>query len=274
MPLFIVIVGASVPSLFPTVDELDTEIEVRTLLVDPALDDPEIKSRIPSLPGDLLVPYPETASRFRYDVEPNVSLREANVDIIYVDYGDSRSTFDVMDRVGDYRTEQQWYIYSSDRLDIGELIKDWSARTGRFEERPYGYYTGAEISRKHPEYKLVMHNYSVLAKILGEYLMAGFHQRKIIVPPSPWTLNLYTPQLLGLIMYLKLVPTTTDREWNLEFSENTQYRQIVTECLCDLLATFVVNNKLVTETLIKRYTSWEDSLLWHQISKNLLKKAT
>jgi hypothetical protein len=103
-----------------------------------------------------------------------------------------------------------------------------------------------------------------LSEITYWYLEAGFDKKKIIEIPPGWTMNLSGKELNSLIRYYGLFPVAEDQPIMIEYCHNSQYRQIVLQCLIHVVSNFVVRNKLVD---ISEVEDWNSANTWKYIKE-------
>jgi hypothetical protein len=186
-----------------------------------------------------------------------------NVDepIMFIDCtGASKNYIDVMYRLKTSRFDNRTY-HIGPNLDSGETL---NVSTLKFETH-FNPYDGDEMPKSYKEKKYLLNFFKTCSNIVYSYLKAGFDKKEINEIPPGWTLNLAGKELYSLINYYGLFPAAPDVNHMIDFSQNSQYRQIVLETLIAVTSNFLIRNKIVN---IAEVENWNDVETWKNISKN------
>jgi hypothetical protein len=103
--------------------------------------------------------------------------------------------------------------------------------------------------------------FSNLTKITYYYLRCGFDKKEINEIPPGWSMNLAGKELNSIIRYYGLFPIAPDVAISIELSQNSQYRQIILNCLISVVSNFVIRNKIVNIAEIEDWNSVETWLM-------------
>jgi hypothetical protein len=183
-------------------------------------------------------------------------LEEVDEPILFVDCtGFSKNYLDVMYRLQTSKFEKRTYLVNSE----DELIVKKLKFVNHFNP-----FEGDEIPRTVKEKQYLMGFFKNLTEITYSYLEAGFDKKQVFEIPPGWTMNLSGKELNSLIRYYGLFPVAEDQPLMIEYCHNSQYRQIVLECLIHVVSNFVVRNKLVDVSEIE---DWNSANTWKYIKE-------
>jgi hypothetical protein len=188
-------------------------------------------------------------------------LENSEVPTIFVDCtGSSKTYLDVMYRLKTSRFDKRTYLVgptlvSEEILDVGSL---------NFKEH-FNPFDGDEIPKslkdsKEKEY--LLNFFKNCSTIIYYYLKCGFDKKEINDVPPGWTLNLAGKEINSLCMYYGLWNAAPDVNSVLDYSQNSQYRQIVLETLIAVTSNFVIRNKIVN---IAEVENWNDPETWKMV---------
>lgn len=183
-------------------------------------------------------------------------LEEVDEPILFVDCtGFSKNYLDVMYRLQTSKFEKRTYLVGSKDEVIVKNLKF---------VKHFNPFEGDEIDRTVKEKQYIMAFFKNLAEITYYYLEAGFDKKQVFEIPPGWTMNLSGKELNALIRYYGLFPVAEDQPLMIEFCHNSQYRQVVLECLISVVSNFVVRNKLVD---ISEIEDWKSAKTWNYIKE-------
>jgi hypothetical protein len=140
-------------------------------------------------------------------------------------------------------------LASDEILDVGEL---------KFEEH-FNPFDGDEIPKKLKEKEYLLNFFKNCSTIIYYYLKCGFDKKEINDIPPGWTLNLAGKEINSLCRYYGLWNEAPDVNSVLDYSQNSQYRQVVLETLIAVTSNFVIRNKIVN---IAEVENWNDPEVW------------
>jgi hypothetical protein len=186
------------------------------------------------------------------------NLEESEIPTIFVDCtGSSKTYIDVMYRLKTARFDKRTYLVGpsidTDKiLDIGKL---------KFEEH-FNPFDGDEIPKGFKEKEYLLNFFKTCSNIIYYYLKCGFDKKEINDIPPGWSINLANKELNSLCRYYGLWTAAPDVSPILDFSQNSQYRQIVLETLIAVTSNFVIRNKLVN---IAEVENWNDPETWKMV---------
>ena len=173
-------------------------------------------------------------------------LEEIEESIMFIDCtGFSKNYLDVMYRLQTSRFDKRTYLIGPKFEDDIELVVKDLKFVNHFNP-----FDGDEIPKGLKEKQYLLYFFKNLAEITHYYLKAGFEKKQILEIPPGWTMNLAGKELNALIRYYGLFPIAEDQPLMIEYCHNSQYRQIVLECLIAVVSNFVVRNKIVDITEI------------------------
>lgn len=189
-------------------------------------------------------------------------LLESDTGIIFIDYtaAKRKDSFDqtylgIMERLNSVRFENRYYISPTATVTnetVGKLLRDFIA--GKVTH--YNPFSGKEMAGLTKiETDAVLGLMRDYCFALAEYLEAGFHNMEILSIPSGWVMNLHSRANSLLVNYFGLLPVAPDKvkHRNLEFGENAQYRQVVTDGMVAVVSSFIVANKLADKKKFSRF---------------------
>ena len=190
-------------------------------------------------------------------------MENNEIPTIFVDCtGASKTYLDVMYRLKTSRFDKRTYLVgptlaSDEILDVGSL---------KFEEH-FNPFDGDEMPKslkgsKEKEY--LLNFFKNCSTIIYYYLKCGFDKKEINDIPPGWTLNLAGKELNSLCRYYGLWNAAYDVNSVLDYSQNSQYRQIVLETLIAVTSNFVIRNKIVN---IAEVENWNDPEVWKMTEK-------
>lgn len=182
-------------------------------------------------------------------------LEEVDEPIMFVDCtGFSKNYLDVMYRLQTARFDKRTYLVGPTLEDDIELIVKDLKFTNHFNP-----FDGDEIPKGFKEKQYLMNFFRNLAEITHYYLEAGFDKKKVLEVPPGWTMNLAGKEINALIRYYGLFPIAEDQPLMIEYCHNSQYRQVVLECLIAVVSNFVIRNKIVD---ISEIDNWQSAKNW------------
>jgi len=178
-------------------------------------------------------------------------IRDTPHPVIFIDYtGKCKSSYEIMELLETPKFDNRWYIVEDDykqRFNPVDCITKWKNGTLL---APYNIYLGGKIPDNHKEMKYIKEYVAILTAIIRNYLLSGFHKKLFIAIPEPWSMNLSTFALKGLLLYYGLYPDQNVLDKHeypeREFAVHAQYRQSVTETLLQVCSNFVINNSVLT----------------------------
>lgn len=120
----------------------------------------------------------------------------------------------------------------------------------------------------------------LMCRAAVSYISNGFdhpetlptHYLKYAAPISDWMFNVETPPLRGLIEYYGLKPPVKvplDRDEFTEMRESGSYRQLLCDALARVLATFAVNNQLITLPEVTSLGGWSQAKVYQTIESRV-----
>jgi hypothetical protein len=115
------------------------------------------------------------------------------------------------------------------------------------------------------EFQEILSRLIVMCRVVDNYIRSGFADNQSLQVPEPWTLNLHTYALAGLIRAYQLYPKANDKDINYEIATNSQYRQVITQSLVHVLGTFTINNGLMSLLDVQQNGGWYSLRLWPKI---------
>jgi hypothetical protein len=187
-------------------------------------------------------------------------LEEVNEPIMFVDCtGFSKNYLDVMYRLQTSRFDKRTYLVGPRFEDEVELVVKDLKFVNHFNP-----FDGDEIPKGFKEKQYLMNFFRNLAEITHYYLEAGFDKKKVLEVPPGWTMNLAGKELNALIRYYGLFPVAEDQPLMIEYCHNSQYRQVVLECLIAVVSNFVIRNKIVD---IIEIDDWQSAKNWKFIKE-------
>ena len=184
------------------------------------------------------------------------NLEKVDEPILFVDCtGFSKNYLDVMYRLQTSNFEKRTYLVSSE----DELIVKKLKFVNHFNP-----FEGDEIPRTVKEKQYLMGFFKNLTEITYWYMEAGFDKKQVFEIPPGWSMNLSGKELNALIRYYGLFPVAEDQPLMIEYCHNSQYRQVVLECLISVVSNFVIRNKLVD---ISEIEDWKSANTWKYIKE-------
>ena len=115
------------------------------------------------------------------------------------------------------------------------------------------------------EFKEILGRLILMCRIVENYIRSGFDENQSLQVPEPWTLNLHTYTLAGLIRAYQLYPKANDKDINYEIAGNPQYRQVITQSLVHVLGAFTINNGIMPLPDVVQNGGWYSIRLWPKI---------
>jgi len=187
-------------------------------------------------------------------------LEEVDEPILFVDCtGFSKNYLDVMYRLQTSRFDKRTYLVGPTLEDDIELIVKDLKFVNHFNP-----FDGDEIPKGLKEKQYLKNFFRNLAEITYYYLEADFDKKQILEIPPGWTMNLAGKELNALIRYYGLFPIAEDQPLMIEYCHNSQYRQVVLECLIAVVSNFVIRNKIVD---IVEIDDWNSAKNWKLIKE-------
>ena len=186
-------------------------------------------------------------------------LEEVDEPIMFVDCtGFSKNYLDVMYRLQTARFDKRTYLVGPRFEDNIELV----VKNLKFVNH-FNPFDGDEIPKGLKEKQYLLYFFKNLAEITHYYLEAGFDKKEVLEIPPGWTMNLAGKELNALIRYYGLLPVAEDQPLMIEYCHNSQYRQIVLECVISVVSNFVIRNKIVD---ISEVDDWKSAKNWKLIA--------
>lgn len=222
------------------------------------VDDPSIKVYLVGAnydyEDDNVISIPDKNILDYYESE---KLEEVEDQIIFVDCtGASKNYLDVMYRLQTARFNNRCYLTGPSQND-DEVLK---VKDLKFQEH-FNPFDGDEIPKKLKEKSYILQFFSNLSKITYYYLRCGFDKREINEIPPGWAVNLAGKELHSMIRYYGLLPIAPDVALTIELLQNSQYRQIILNCLISVVSNFVIRNKIVNIAEVEDWNSVETWLM-------------
>ena len=115
------------------------------------------------------------------------------------------------------------------------------------------------------EFKEILGRLILMCRVAENYIRSGFDENQNLQVPEPWTLNLHTYALAGLLRAYQLYPKANDKDINYEIAGNPQYRQVITQSLVHVLGAFTINNGLMSLPDVVQNGGWYSIRLWPKI---------
>jgi hypothetical protein len=205
-----------------------------------------------------------------------------------MDYTGTQTSYDLMEILETATTVNRWYISLKPEsvkikedncpliVKIDRLVSEW-LHPETFDSDSkilypvYNIYSGQRLNGdirggfNGREFKEIVNRLIIISRIIENYLRSGFDTKQVLQVPEPWTMNLYTHALAGLLRTYQLYPKANDKDINYEMATNPQYRQIITKSLIHVLGAFAINNDLMSESDIIEYGGWYHVRLWPKI---------
>jgi hypothetical protein len=194
------------------------------------------------------------------DFYKNMDFENLDDNVIFIDCRENgcRNYLELMYFLGATRFDKRsYYINRSKTIRIADFLL-----TEHFDP-----WTGETIPKmiNKDDKKAILSIYKSLTEVTRSYLKSGFREKKILNIPNGWMMNITTMELESLINYYKLISKIPDINRTIEFSHNSQYRQIVTQMLVSVVSNFVVKNKIVDPDSI---SDWFDYKNWNLSKMN------
>lgn len=192
------------------------------------------------------------------------NLEDSNEYITFVDCtGASKHYLDVMYRLQTARFHKRTYLVGPTSNEKKMLIVRDLPQVSHFN-----LFDGDEIpsTMNETDKKAVFSFFKNCSTILHSYLHCGFDKKEMNDIPAGWTMNVSNIELYLLIHYYGLHPIGPDMSHQIEFCQNSQYRQIMTECLLAITSNFVIRNKILN---LAEVQDWKEIGLWKEISSRL-----
>jgi hypothetical protein len=187
-------------------------------------------------------------------------LEEVDEPILFIDCtGFSKNYLDVMYRLQTSRFDKRTYLVGPTLEDDIELVVKDLKFTNHFNP-----FDGDEIPKGFKEKQYLMNFFHNLSEITYYYLEAGFDKKQVLEIPPGWTMNLAGKEINALIRYYGLFPIAEDQPLMIEYCHNSQYRQVVLECLIAVVSNFVIRNKIVD---ISEIDNWQSAKNWKFIKE-------
>jgi len=186
-------------------------------------------------------------------------------------------------RVGSLRNSQGLGVVKIDRL-VTEWMQRLPGPHEPFRAQPesfdsssrllyptYDIYSGERLKGDFrggfggTEFQEILSRLIVMCRVVENYIRSGFAENQSLQVPEPWTLNLHTYALAGLIRAYQLYPKANDKDINYEIATNSQYRQVITQSLVHVLGAFTINNGLMSLLDVQHNGGWYSLRLWPKI---------
>ncbi len=200
---------------------------------------------------------------FRYTIKNpetyvDEDIRDSSVSaVIYLDQTDSTSSYQTMEKIESFNTYNRWFLRGSSRqpssINYPEIVRSYIRNS---HPSIYDLYSGKElpVALPAPEREYLELRIPQACRLIRSFLDTRFHTGKMpasLVHVEPYQLDLSYPILAGLITYHGLQPISPGRDFNLEFSTNAQYRQIVTEALVRIFSNYLIANRILTSEEVR-----------------------
>lgn len=203
-------------------------------------------------------------------------IRETLYPVIFIDYTNSSTRYQTMEKIGTVNPHQRWYIPTNEQISLLDLVKSYTA--GELSQ-PYDIYSGDKVPDSVSQTETDRSSISLLERehirerilegvlILKSYIEVGFHLSagKFGILPEPYMMNMETPFLKWLTKYHSLLPVTRDREPSLEFATNPQYRKVITDTMIKILSNFAIANSIIAKEDAKESGGWHSVSTWVRI---------
>jgi hypothetical protein len=221
-------------------------------------------------------------------------IRRTSFPVIFMDYTGTQTSYDLMEILETATIANRWYLsLESESLKIAEdnrpkivkidrLVSEWlHPETFDLDSKMlypvYNIYSGERLKGdfrggfEGREFKEIVARLIIISRVIENYLRSGFDKKQVLQVPEPWTMNLHTHALAGLLRTYQLYPKANDKDINYEMATNPQYRQIITKSLIHVLGAFAINNDLISESDIAEYGGWYNVRIWPKIRIQLYK---
>lgn len=177
-------------------------------------------------------------------------IRDTPNPVIFIDYtGKNKNSYDLMEMLETANFDQRWYIVQKDFNNLYDPLSTLKLLKEKQLPDPYNLYSGLKVESKYED-EAIKYNMSIFCLLLRNYLLAGFDKKEINFLPDPWSLNLNTFALKGLLRYYDLYPDRSIEDKRKyperEFLVNSQYREAVTDVLLKVVSNFLINNSIIT----------------------------
>ncbi len=280
------------------------EINLKVIIIGTALTDqnpPE--SLIKDYPPEVEIP-PYPLRKYNRTVTEGDKVREirrTSMPVIFLDYTGTTTSYDLMEILETATTEKRWYLNLRPASTVGSredqnltvkidrLVTEWMRDflgvpidLNRSRESPvdsgsrllyptYDIYSGERLKGDFrggfggAEFKEILGRLILMCRIVENYIRSGFDENQNLQVPEPWTLNLHTYALAGLIRAYQLYPKANDKDINYEIAGNPQYRQVITQSLVHVLGAFTINNGLMSVPDVVQNGGWYSIRLWPKV---------
>ena len=105
------------------------------------------------------------------------------------------------------------------------------------------------------------------------FLRSNFHKSKNFLNPDDtapgWVFQMSSKWLTLLVDVYDIKAFSEDITVQLQMSESSDFRNIVTVCTLSVLSNYVINNNLATLEEINKYGGWYNPDIWLQFSKTM-----
>ena len=281
------------------------ETNLKVIIIGTALTDqipPE--SMIKDYPPEVEIP-PFPLRKYNRTVTEGDKVREirrTSMPVIFLDYTGTTTSYELMEILETATTEKRWYLNlrpgsgaatvqprsstastvespEDQRLGavkIDRLVTEWM-HPERFDPGSrllyptYDIYSGERLKGDFrggfggPEFKEILSRLILMCRVVENYIRCGFDENQSLQVPEPWTLNLHTSALAGLIRAYQLYPKANDKDINYEIAGNPQYRQVITQSLVHVLGAFTINNGLMSLLDVQHNGGWYSIRLWPKV---------
>lgn len=194
------------------------------------------------------------------DFYENQNLEEVNDHIIFVDCtGFSKNYLDVMYRLRTSRFDNRTYLTGPPEKE-GSFLKVKDLKI----QNHFNPFDGDEMPKSFKEKTYLLEFFKNVCLIIYYHLRAGFDKKEINEVPPGWTMNLAGKELNSITRYYGLAPIAPDVAPTIEFTQNSQFRQIVLTTMIAIASNFVVRNKIVN---IAEVENWNSEETWNMIQK-------
>ena len=228
-------------------------------------------------------------------------IRRTSMPVIFLDYTGTTTSYDLMEILETATTEKRWYVNLKPDLaviprprgspsrvgsvpnsqglgvvKIDRLVTEWMQpesfdSSSRLLYPTYDIYSGERLKGDFrggfggTEFQEILSRLIVMCRVVENYIRSGFAENQSLQVPEPWTLNLHTYALAGLIRAYQLYPRANDKDINYEIATNSQYRQVITQSLVHVLGAFTINNGLMSLLDVQQNDGWYGLRLWPKI---------
>lgn len=246
-------------------------VNLRVIVIQTALSNPIPESMTKDYPSEIEIPEYPLRKYNRTVITGNTvrEIRRASLPVMFLDYTGTKTSYDLMEILETATTANRWYLNLNpgSAIELNRLVAEWMHpqnfdTDSRLLYPTYDIYSGERLNGNFrggfggAEFKEILSRLILMCRVVENYLRSGFHENQILSVPEPWTLNLHTYALAGLIRAYKLYPKATDKDINYEIATNPQYRYVMTQALVHVLGAFTINNGLMSRSDVAENGGW------------------